>query len=216
MGRGRQNRRNLLHRKALALEWFTVSWNVVEAGVAIGAGLIAGSQALVGFGADSLIETGSATALLWRLYKSGPQATSEEQSKVEKPALFAVSLTFFFLAAYITLEAGRAILGQKPPDTSLTGLVLAALSMVIMPILAYKKQSIGKELDSKALQADAKETWVCSSLSLALLAGTGCYLFLGWWWADPAAALAMVPIIFWQGWVTFGEAREEKAGKGDS
>lgn len=179
--------------------------------MAIGAGLIAGSQALVGFGADSLIETGSATALLWRLYRSGPQASRAEQSKAEKPALFAVSVTFFLLATYITLESGRAILMQKPPETSFIGLALAVLSLLVMPVLAYKKQKIGRQLDSKALQADAKETWVCSWLSLALLGGTGCYLALGWWWADPAGALAMVPIILWQGWVAFREAKEEGA-----
>ena len=211
MDRDSQNRKKLLHRKALRLEWFTVIWNVLEAGVAIGAGLLAGSQALIGFGADSLIETGSAVALLWRLYKSGPQAGRTERSKAEKPALFAVSMTFFLLAVYITLESGRTILLQMPPETSLIGLVLAALSLLIMPVLAYKKQKIGKDLDSKALQADARETWVCSWLSLALLGGTGCYLLLGWWWADPIAALAMVPVIFWQGWLTFQEAREENA-----
>ena len=206
-----QNRQELLHLRALHLEWFTVAWNVLEAGVAISAGLIAGSQALFGFGADSLIETGSATALLWRLYKLGPQASRAERSKVEKPTLFAVAVTFFLLATYIVLESGRAILMQKQPDTSLTGLILAVLSLLVMPVLAYKKQKIGKELGSKALQADAKETWVCSWLSLALLGGTGCYLLLGWWWTDPIAALAMVPVILWQGWLTFLEAKEEKS-----
>lgn len=88
------------------------------------------------------------------------------------------------------------------------GVILAVLSLLVMPVLAFAKQRTGRALGSKALQADAKETWVCAWLSLALLAGAGLYLLKGWWWADPVGALAMVPVILWQGWVTFGEAKE--------
>jgi divalent metal cation (Fe/Co/Zn/Cd) transporter len=191
-------RRRGLHRRALWLEYFTVGWNVIEAVVAIGAGLIAGSVALVGFGVDSGVEVISAVGLLWRLYKAGPTASVAEESAAERRALYIVAATFFLLAAYIVVEAGSA----------LVGLVLSVLSLVVMPALAYSKQRTGRELGSRALVADSMETWVCSYLSLALLAGVGLYLLLGWWWADAVGALAMLPVIVWQGWETLGEARE--------
>jgi cation diffusion facilitator family transporter len=203
-------RRRLLHRRALRLEWFTVGWNVVEAVVAIGAGLLAGSVALVGFGVDSGVEVISALGLLWRLRKAGPDATVAEESGAERRALYAVAATFFLLAAYIAFEAGTALLGREEPDRSSVGLVLSVLSLVIMPVLAYSKQRTGREMGSRALMADSAETWVCSYLSLALLAGVGLHELFGWWWADPVGALAMLPVILWQGWETFGEARERE------
>jgi len=201
-------RRRGLHRRALWLEYFTVGWNVLEAVVAIGAGLIAGSVALVGFGVDSGVEVISAVGLLWRLYKAGPTASVAEESAAERRALYIVAATFFLLAAYIVVEAGSALVQGERPDTSPVGLVLSVLSLVVMPALAYSKQRTGRELGSRALVADSMETWVCSYLSLALLAGGGLYLLLGWWWADAVGALAMLPVIVWQGWETLGEARE--------
>jgi cation diffusion facilitator family transporter len=201
-------RRRELHRRALRLEYFTVGWNVIEGVVAIGAGLLAGSVALVGFGVDSSIEVISALGLLWRLHKAGPEATVAEESGAERRALYVVAATFFLLAAYITFEAVTSLLGREEPDRSTVGLVLSVLSLVIMPALAYMKQRAGREMGSRALVADAAETWVCSYLSLALLAGVGLYAVFGWWWADPVGALAMLPVILWQGWETLGEARE--------
>ena len=198
-----------LHRRGVRLEWFTVSWNVVEAAVAIGAGLVAGSTALVAFGMDSLIEVISAVVLLWRLRKAGPQATAEEHGRAERRALYLVAGTFFLLAAYVAFESTSELLAREAPDRSTVGLVLAALSLLIMPTLAYAKQKTGREIGSKALQADAVETWVCAYLSLALLIGVGLYMIFGWWWADAAGALAMLPVILWQGWETFEEARNE-------
>jgi divalent metal cation (Fe/Co/Zn/Cd) transporter len=201
-------RRRGLHRRALWLEYFTDGWNVLEAVVAIGAGLIAGSVALVGFGVDSGVEVISALGLLWRLRKAGPTATVQEESAAERRALYVVAATFFLLAAYILIEAGSALVQGERPDTSPVGLVLSVLSLVVMPALAYSNQRTGRELGSRALVADSMETWVCSYLSLALLAGVGLYLLLGWWWADAVGALAMLPVIVWQGWETLGEARE--------
>jgi cation diffusion facilitator family transporter len=203
-------RRRGLHRRALWLEYFTVGWNVVEGVVAIGAGLLAGSVALVGFGVDSSIEVISALGLLWRLRKAGPEATVAEESGAERRALYVVAATFFLLAAYITFEAVTSLLGREAPDRSTVGLVLSLLSLVIMPALAYMKQRAGREMGSRALVADAAETWVCSYLSLALLAGVGLHELFGWWWADPLGALAMLPVILWQGWETLGEAREHE------
>jgi divalent metal cation (Fe/Co/Zn/Cd) transporter len=201
-------RRRGLHRRALWLEYFTVGWNVVEGVVAIGAGIIAGSVALVGFGVDSSIEVISALGLLWRLRKAGPEATVAEESAAERRALYVVAATFFLLVAYITYEAITALIGREAPETSTVGLVLSVLSLVIMPALAWWKQRTGRQMGSRALVADAAETWVCSYLSLALLAGVGLYFLFDWWWADAVGALAMLPVILWQGWETLGEARE--------
>jgi|Tabmets5t2r1_1033131.scaffolds.fasta_scaffold11706_2 divalent metal cation (Fe/Co/Zn/Cd) transporter len=203
-------RRQALHRRALWLEYFTVGWNVIEGVVAIGAGIIAGSVALIGFGVDSSIEVISALGLLWRLRKAGPDATVAEESAAERRALYVVAATFFLLAAYISVEAITAVVGREEPETSTVGLVLALLSLLIMPALAFSKQRTGREMGSRALLADGAETWVCSYLSLALLTGIGLFFLFGWWWADPIAALAMLPVILWQGWETLGEARERE------
>jgi cation diffusion facilitator family transporter len=201
-------RKELLHRRALRLEYFTVSWNVVEALVAITAGVIAGSVALVGFGVDSGIEVISAIALLWRLRMAGADADADAEEHAERRALYAVAATFFLLAAYIAFEAISALASGEEPDSSTVGVLLSAVSLAIMPALAYGKQRTGREMGSRALQADAIETWVCSYLSLALLLGVGAYAGFGWGWADPVGALLMLPVILWQGWETLEDARE--------
>lgn len=200
-----------LHRRAVRLECFTVGWNVIEAGVAISAGLIAGSVALIGFGVDSGIEVISAVGLLWRLRNAGPYAEVGEESAAERRALYIVAATFFLLAAYITYEAVGGLLAREEPLTSPVGIVLSILSLIVMPALAIAKQRTGRDMGSRALLADSKETWVCSYLSLALLIGVGLYALAGWWWADPIAALAMLPVILWQGWETLTESRERNA-----
>lgn len=156
---------------------------MIEAVVAIGAGIIAGSVALIGFGADSAIEVISAVGLLWRLRKAGPHATVSEESAAEKRALYVVAITFFLLAVYITWEAVNSLIRREEPLTSPVGIILAVLSLAIMPALAFAKQRVGREMGSRALVADSKETWVCSYLSLSLLLGVGAYAVLGWWWA---------------------------------
>jgi cation diffusion facilitator family transporter len=201
-------RRVVLHRRALWLEYFTVGWNVIEAVVAIAAGVGAGSVALIAFGADSAIEVISAVGLLWRLRKAGPHAPVREEGAAEKRALYVVAITFFLLAIYITWEAATSLISRGEPLTSQVGLILAVLSLVVMTVLALVKQRVGKEMGSRALVADSKETWVCSYLSLSLLLGVGAYAVFGWWWADPVGALAMLPVILWQGWETLAEARE--------
>lgn len=196
-----------LHRRALRIEWFTVSWNVAEAGVAISAGVMAGSTALVGFGVDSAIEVSSAVALLWRLRRAGPRADVEERSQAERRALFFVAGTFVALGAYIAWEAGRALLERESPETSPVGVALAMASLIVMPLLASAKQRTARQMGSRALEADAMETWVCAYLSVALLAGLGLYVWLDWWWADPVGALLMEPVILWQAWETLEDAR---------
>jgi cation diffusion facilitator family transporter len=201
-------RQEKLHRQGLRLEWFTVGWNVVEAFVAIGVGVVIGSVALVGFGVDSGIEVISAVALLWRLYRAGPNASAEEHGTAERKALYLVAATFFLLAAYITYEAIGALLSGEGPESSSVALGLSILSILIMPTLAYLKGRTGREIGSRALVADSVETWVCAYLSVALLAAVGLNAAFGWWWADPVGALAMLPVILWQGWETLEEARE--------
>jgi cation diffusion facilitator family transporter len=203
-------RREQLHRRGVRLEWFTVAWNMVEGVVAIGAGLLTGSVSLIGFGADSFIEVISAVVLLWRLRKAGPNASAEARGEAERRALYLVAATFFLLSAYIAYEAVGALLSGQGPEDSTVGLVLSVVSLLVMPALAYGKQRTGREMGSEALKADAAETWVCSYLSLALLAGVGLNAAFGWWWADPVGALAMLPVILWQGFETLGEAREER------
>jgi cation diffusion facilitator family transporter len=202
-------RKEKLHRRGLWLEWFTVAWNVVEAVVAVGVGIIVGSVALVGFGVDSGIEVISAVALLWRLYRAGPNASAEEHGDAERKALYLVGATFILLAAYITYEAIGALLSGDGPETSTVALVLSVVSIVVMPTLAYLKGRTGREMGSRALVADSVETWVCAYLSVALLGAVGLNAAFGWWWADPVGALAMLPVILWQGWETLEEAREE-------
>src|SRR5829696_10368230 len=201
-------RKEKLHRRGLWLEWFTVAWNVAEAVVAIGVGLAVGSVALVGFGVDSGIEVISAVALLWRLLKARPYASVPEESAAERKALYLVAATFFLLALYILYEAVGALLSGEGPESSAVALVLSAVSLVIMPVLAYLKGRTGREMGSRALVADSVETWVCAYLSVALLAAVGLNAAFGWWWADPLGALAMLPVILWQGWETLEEARE--------
>jgi cation diffusion facilitator family transporter len=201
--------RERLQRRGVRLEWFTVAWNVAEALVAITAGAAAGSIALIGFGVDSGIEVVAASALLWRFRHARADASEAEHSHAERRALYVVSATFSALAAYIAFEAIQRLISGDEPESSTIGLILALVSLAVMPTLAYAKQQTGRALASRALQADAVETWVCAYLSLALLVGVGLHLAFGWWWADPVAALAMLPIIAWQGWETLDEARDE-------
>jgi divalent metal cation (Fe/Co/Zn/Cd) transporter len=156
-------------------------------------------------------EVTSAVGLLWRLYRARAGASAEEHSTAERKALYIVAATFFALAVYTAYESIPALLNREAPEPSTVGLVLSVLSLIIMPVLAYAKQRTGQQMGSKALRADAIETWVCSYLSLALLAGVGLHAAFGWWWADAVGALAMLPVILWQGWEILGELLEEGA-----
>ena len=201
--------REALLRKGLRLEVFTVGWNVVEAIVAITAGYVAGSIALVGFGLDSVIESVSGVALFHRLRGeliAGDEASNEAR---ERRALLFVGISFFLIAAYVLYESVSALWLIEEPEHSTVGILLAAVSLVVMPLLGWRKLTTGKDLNSRALLADAKETFVCSYLSLALLLGLGLNAFFGWWWADPVAGLAMLPLIVHEGY----EALEGARGK---
>ncbi len=193
-----------LIRHALLLEYLTVGWNVVEAAVAIGAGWLAGSIALVGFGLDSIIEVTAAGMLIWRL-RCELSCLHPTHAGAERKALKVVGVTFFLLAGYVGWQALQQLWHRQAPDASLPGLVLALLSGLLMPFLALRKRWVARKLGSRALEADAMETMICAYLSLALLLGLGLNAWLGWWWADPVAALVMLPIIIQEGRETLKE-----------
>ena len=200
-----------LLKRGLRLEALTITWNVVEAFVAIGAGWLAGSVALVGFGLDSTIETIAAAALYVRLRAEMRGASEEEAEAHEARALRVVGVTFLALATYIVYEAGSTLWFRDPPDVSRLGIGLAALSLAVMPFLAWAKYRTGQMLKSRALIADAKETIACSYLSLTLLLGLGANAVFGWWWADPVAALAMLPWVIREGLEALEESKADCA-----
>jgi divalent metal cation (Fe/Co/Zn/Cd) transporter len=178
------------------LELMTIGWNSLEAIIAVIAGFVAGSIALVGFGLDSVIEVSSGLALLWRL---SVDANVTRREEIESTTLKIVGITFFALAAYIGYDAIAALWTRHAPEASYVGIGLAALSLVAMPLLARAKRQVAVKINSRALQADSRQTDICAYLSAILLGGLLLNASLGWWWADPVAALVMVPIIAKEG-----------------
>ena len=188
--------RPALIRRGKVLEYATVGYNSLEGIIAIAAGLMAGSIALVGFGFDSVIEVISGVTLLWRLHAD---VDEEKRERVEQRALRIVGASFLLLAAYVTFDALKALVLREPPDESVIGIVLAAVSLVVMPFLVRAKRRVAGAIGSRALNADATQTALCTYLSAILLAGLLLNATLGWWWADPVAAMVMVPIIVREG-----------------
>lgn len=201
--------RDALLRRGLNLERLTVGWNVLEAVVAIAAGYLAGSVALVGFGLDSVIESISGVALYRRLSLELRERGAERAETGERRALYFVGVSFFLIAAYVLYEAATTLWERRASEHTTVGIALAAASLAVMPLLGWGKLRTARALGSRALEADSKETFVCAYLSLALLAGLGLNALLGWWWADPAAALAMLPLIMYEGWEAIEAARDE-------
>jgi divalent metal cation (Fe/Co/Zn/Cd) transporter len=187
--------RAALVRRGRLLEYLTVGWNSLEGIIAVAAGLAAGSVALVGFGFDSVIEVTSGAALLWRLHMDAP----ERRERAEQTALKLVGWSFMLLATYVAFDAVKSLARREPPEASYVGIALAALSLVVMPLLARAKRRVAAGINSRALQADSRQTDICAYLSAILLGGLLLNAALGWWWADPVAALVMVPIIVKEG-----------------
>ncbi len=200
--------RHALLEQGLRLEYFTVGWNVLEAVVAVVAGWLANSIALVGFGLDSVIESLAGVVLLWRLRVELKGVSSERVEKAERKALWGVGITFWLLASYVGYEAAEKLLTHEAPESSPIGIALAAVSLVVMPFLAWRKWQVAKRLDSRALEADAMETLVCAYLSSTLLLGLSLNAWLGWWWADPVAAFFMLPLLVREGWEAVTEAKK--------
>jgi divalent metal cation (Fe/Co/Zn/Cd) transporter len=188
-------RQNLV-RRGRKLEYFTIGYNSLEGLVSIVAGLIAGSVSLVGFGLDSLIEVTSGAALLWRLHHDW---NSSRREQIERTSLRIVGSCFVALALYILYESGTALIRHAAPQRSVPGIIVAAVSVVVMPLLARAKRRVAVGIGSGAMQADSRQTDFCTCLSAILLGGLLLNAFFGWWWADPVAGLAMVPIIAREG-----------------
>jgi divalent metal cation (Fe/Co/Zn/Cd) transporter len=184
-------------RHGVALEGVTVGYNALEGVIAIAAGLAAGSVALTGFGIDSVIEVTSGVVLWWRL--RAELGSSELGPAVEARAARWAGVLLLGLALYLVIESGRRLVTEDRPSESVVGIVLMLLSLVVMPLLARAKLRTARALDSRALRADAHETIVCAWLSFTTLLGLVLNAVLGWWWADPVAALAMVPLITREG-----------------
>lgn len=186
------DRRAVLRRRIRLLVAATITYNVIEAIVAITAGTIASSVALVGFGLDSVIEVSSAAAVAWQFAGRDPEHR-------ERTALRVIAWSFFALATYVSVEAVRHVLGAGEAERSIVGLVLVALSVVIMPVLSLAQRRAGQELGSASAVADSKQTLLCTYLSVAVLVGLVLNATLGWWWADPAAALVLAGLALREG-----------------
>lgn len=175
------------------LEYLTIAWNAFEAMVALIAGLMAGSVALVGFGLDSVIETMSAGILVWRL-----RAVEDAEGR-ERTAGRLVGICFLLLAVYVTAESIRALWMRAQSEHSLPGILIAIAAVIVMPLLGRAKRRVAAQMKSGALHSDSRQADFCAWLSGILLIGLLLHALLGWWWADPAAALVMVPIIAREG-----------------
>jgi len=182
-----------LRRRGFRLEYATMAWMVAEAAVAITAGVVAASIALVGFGLDSVIELLSATIVIWQL--RGEIAGQDRETR----AIQLIGVTFFALAVYLTAESIRDLVTQTRPGQSVPGLAVTAGALVVMPALAVAKRRTGQQLGNRTLVADSAETAFCAFTSAAALLGVGLNAWLGWWWADPAAALIMAALAVKEG-----------------
>jgi divalent metal cation (Fe/Co/Zn/Cd) transporter len=178
------------------LEYFTIVWNSLEGLIAVVSGIVAGSVSLVGFGIDSFIEVTSGAALLWRMSRD---SDPRQRERSERAALRIVGACFLALAAYIAYESAMDLWQRRAPEHSVSGIILACVSLVVMPLLSRAKRRVGTQLNSSAMHADAKQTEFCTYLSAILLAGLLLNALFALWWADPLAGLVMVPIIAKEG-----------------
>ena len=188
--------RTAVVRHGLYLNYATIGYNVLEAVVALIAGVMAGSVALVGFGFDSVIEVSASGAAQWRLHADVDPTHREHTERI---TVHLIGWSFLLLAVYIAYDSGRTLLLRERPDRSVLGVVILTLSLIVMPFLAHAKRRVALTLGSRALEAEAKQTSLCAYLSAIALVGVLLNAAVGWWWADPMCALAMVPIIAKEG-----------------
>lgn len=186
------SRKIALQRRVRMLVAATITYNVVEAVIALAAGTVASSTALIGFGLDSVIEVASAAAVAW-------QFSGRDPEKRERTALKVIAVSFFALAAYVTVESGLSLLQGERASHSTVGIVLAAVSLLVMPGLSYAQRRAGRELGSASAVADSKQTLLCTYLSAVLLVGLVVNSLFGWWWADPLAALVIAVVAVREG-----------------
>lgn len=197
-----------LYKKGLYLEYFTVGYNILEAAASIILGGIAGSIALIGFGLDSIVESLSGMVLIWRLRQHG-KITKEAEERIEKRATRFVAITFLVLGLYVLFESVKKLAAAEIPETSVPGMAIAVASLIVMPLLTWQKYKTGKQINSRALIADSKETLACSFLSVALLLGLGANYLFGFWQADPIVGLIIVAFLFREGRELWKESGEE-------
>ncbi|MEK6278294.1 MAG: cation transporter [Actinomycetota bacterium] len=183
------NERAELVSRARFLAWLGIGWHAVEAAIAIAAGLAAGSIALIGFGADSVVESLAGAILIWRF--AGDRAGS---AAAELRAQRLIGVSFFVIAGYVAAEAARTLISADHPEVSWVGIGLAAVTLPTMPLLAAAKARVGERLGSSATKSEGRQNMLCAYLSVGLLAGLGANALLGWWWADPAAALLIAAV----------------------
>ena len=195
-----------LQKRALWLAYLTVGYNILEGGISILAGWLAGSIALVGFGLDSVVESLSGGVMIWR-FRPHAGLTGEEEERLEKKAIRLVGYTFFILAIYVLYESVKKLFFQEAPAPTLLGIVIALVSLIVMPGLFCIKYQTGKSLKSKSLMADSKQTLACALLSLALLVGLGLNYFYGIWQADPVIGLLIAAVLVREG---YGALQAEK------
>jgi divalent metal cation (Fe/Co/Zn/Cd) transporter len=186
-------------RTARHLEYFTVAYNVLEALASIFFGSMAGSIALIGFGLDSIVESLSGLVLIWRLNQHGTSSRESEEQTEQRAQRF-VAITFILLGLYILYESVSRLWMQEIPRPSAGGIIVAILSLIVMPVLAWKKQTVGTAIGSRALIADSKETFTCAFLSVALLLGLGANWLFGFWQADPLVGIIIVIFLFREGY----------------
>jgi divalent metal cation (Fe/Co/Zn/Cd) transporter len=183
-------------RRGQWLTWVTLGYNSLEGLLSVGAGLLAGSVALIGFGVDSFIEVTASALAIWRLRVD---ADPGRRALAEGRALRVIGLCFLALAVYVIVDATWALVNRSQPEESVLGITIAAISLVVMPLLARAKRQVAEALGSRAIGAEARQTDICMYLSAILLGGLGLNALFGWWWADPVAALGMTPFIAWEG-----------------
>ena len=197
-----------LRRRGLKLAWFIVGWDSVEGAVAVTAGVLAGSIALVGFGIDSAIEVFAALVVIWQLRGDGKQRYTT--------ALRLIAVSFFLLAGYVTYKSVSDLINANQPDVSLVGIVLAAVATAVMIPVAIAQKRTGEALGNQVLVAQSNETWISNYLSISLLLGLGLNALFGWWWADPLVALLISLVAVREGWEAWQDTREdseEREGK---
>ena len=190
--------REHLTRRGLRLAWFIVVWDVIEGGVAVTAGVLAGSIALIGFGIDSSIEVFAASVVIWQL-RGGAHAR-------QRLALRLIGTTFFLLALYVTVEAVRDLVTAERAGASLVGIILNVVAVAVMAPVAIAQRRTGEALSNPVLVAQSKETWISNYLSITVLAGLALNAWTGWWWADPVAALVIAVIAVREGWETWADS----------
>lgn len=203
------NKKSRLVKRGLYLEYINVTYNILEAVAAIIFGGLSNSIALIGFGLDSIVESLSGLVLIWRLRQHG-KISPELEEKIERRATRFVAITFFILGAYIAYESIDKLISSEIPEPSLPGIIIAIVSLIAMPFMAWLKYRTGKQINSRALVADSKETIACAFLSVALLLGLGLNYLFGFWQADPIVGILIVIFLFREGWELWNEEDEDE------